>query len=665
MRMSARNGIHNAAPLWYDGPAFHNCLMFRRLAGLGPAILLALTLLLRPSAGSAETSVDPRPAVASRDPRFGIVQAIQAPDRAVAAGATWERIIFPWSRMEPRRGELAPGYFSDQQLLAQVGRGFSEVGLLIYTPDWASSDPARPHPKRVPKNLYLRWDDPDNYWGQFVGRVAARYRGLVDRWIIWNEPDLYDPSGRWFFDGSFEDYYQLLKVAYRQIKANNPDAKVILAGMAYWYDKWYNRPPYLGSLLEVAAADPSARRNDWYFDAVAVHTYGSPLNAYAQPMMIRRLLAARGIKKPIWIMESNAVPGDDPNAPVKASAYRASQDEQASYIIQSYALGIAAGVERQSIYKMIDETAEDGQFFGLVRNDGSLRPAYVAYQTAATYLADARWASYDWSGSGSPPGDAEIDALLASNQNRSWWIWPGQVNRVVIERGPLRTTVVWNASPSPVRARVPAAAASALAVTQYGQTGEVVARDGYYTLDLDPTAHNPDPTDPSIYLIGGRPWILQEPVTPLPSGVRSRIEMVWPQGWAPTTEAPFVNVTAQLLTADGTEPVPCRWEPRVFLWGSVNRGPDELLAMGTKQLVERDGIRYPVWQFNNVPVPAARAGSFITFSLTVEDVPWTQEYWVYGGPPDPPPPGPAEPGQPGPQVARPLQPESPPATSCR
>ena len=647
--------------------------MRRRFTGLGP-VLVALVLLLSPSLGAAEGfAVNPRPPVPIRDPRFGIVQAIHSPDWAVAAGASWERIIFPWSRIEPRPGAFEKGYFSDQQIEDQVARGFTEVGVIIYTPDWAAPDPKLPHPKRVPRNLYRAWDDPENYWGRFTGKLAAHYAGLVDHWVIWNEPDLYDPTGRWFFDGTFEDYYQLLKVAYQSIKTHNPRATVILAGMAYWYDKWYDRPPYLASLLEVAARDPSARRNNWYFDAVSVHTYANPLNAYTQPMQMQRILDQRGIRKPVWIMESNAVPGDDPKAPTKQpGAYRASQDEQASYVIQSYALAIAAGVERQSIYKMLDETAEDGQFFGLLRNDWSIRPAYVAYQTAATYLSGARWASYDWSGGNTPPTDEEVDAVLASIQGRSQWIWPGQVNRVVVERGNLRTTVVWNASPQRVRARVPAAARSALAVTQYGDAGELVAGDGFYTLDLDPTAHNTDPTDRSIYLIGGRPWILEEQVHPLPLAVRSRIEMVWPHNSAPTTEASHVNVTVQLLDGEGSEPVPCRWEPRVFLRGSVERGPDEVLGMGRKSIVERDGIRYPVWQFNNVPVAAARAGKFITFSAAVERMPMTHEYWVYGGPPDPPPSngsGGAAPqaqgDQAGPMRANPLQPADPPPVSCR
>ena len=89
-------------------------MRFRLLAGLGPAIL-ALTLLWAPTPGLANPpAIEPRPAVTTRDPRFGIVQAIQAPGLALGAGATWERIIFPWADMEPRPGTLLGGYFSSR-----------------------------------------------------------------------------------------------------------------------------------------------------------------------------------------------------------------------------------------------------------------------------------------------------------------------------------------------------------------------------------------------------------------------------------------------------------------------------------------------------------------------------------------------------------------------
>jgi hypothetical protein len=620
----------------------------RILAGIGAAAI-AFFLLLSPTTGTAqEFSVPARPPVASRDPRFGIVQSIQSPDLAVAAGATWERIIFPWADMEPERGKMERAQFSDAEIRAQVARGFTEVGVIIYTPVWAAPNPQKAPRNVVPRNLHKDWKDPDNYWAQFTGRLAARYKGMVDHWIIWNEPDLYGSLGGLFFDGSIEDYYQLLKVAYLSIKENNPNATVLVAGMAYWFDQWYHRNLYLSSLLDVAAGDPSARGNNWYFDAAVAHTYAHPLYSYANPVLMKRAMQARGIDKPIWIAESNAVPGDDPRTPTQAGAYRASQDEQASYVIQSYAMSIAAGVERHSIYKMIDEKDEEGRLYGLVRNDGSVRPAYVAYQVAATHFSDVRWASYSWSGSNTPPAEEEIDALLASNQNRAYWIWPGQVNRVVMERGDLRTTVVWNATPRPVRAEVQAAASHALGITQYGNSGQVVARNGVYTLDLEPTQHNVDPTDSSIYLIGGRPWILEEAVAPLPDRVRTRLQSVWPHESAPIEQAEVANVTALVLNPDESAPVPCRWEPRVLLWSSFDSGPREFMGQGTKEMVRTDSAEFPVWRFYNVAVGRARTGGPISFSVTVDGITAEAATWTYGGP---------EP--------TPIEPTYFPRTSCR
>ena len=84
---------------------------------------------------------------------------------------------------------------------------------------------------------------------------------------------------------------------------------MILGGLTYWWDKKYTQEPYpLESLLQVIERDPDRARNGSYFDAVALHVYNAPLNSYAVPLIMRQILEARGLKKPIWIDESNAVP---------------------------------------------------------------------------------------------------------------------------------------------------------------------------------------------------------------------------------------------------------------------------------------------------------------------------------------------------------------------
>ena len=80
----------------------------------------------------------------------------------------------------------------------------------------------------MPANLYLPFDDPQNYWGQFMYKLAQRYAGQINTWVIWNEPDLYSDSVPYTWDGTITDLYQLVKVASQAVKKANPDAKIVL-----------------------------------------------------------------------------------------------------------------------------------------------------------------------------------------------------------------------------------------------------------------------------------------------------------------------------------------------------------------------------------------------------------------------------------------------------
>jgi hypothetical protein len=191
-------------------------------------------------------------------------------------------------------------------------------------------------------------------------------------------------------------------------------------------------------------------------------------------------------------------------------------DEQASYVIESMALARAAGVQRYSIYKVIDEGAENGdEYWGLKRNDGTNRPSYIAYQTAVRYLQGARSATYSWAGSHAPPTVDEVSALLASNNNRYQWPWPSAVNQVVLDRGAQRVTVVWNASGDPVAYALPAIQGSAAQIVdKYGNAAPLVAQGGVYQLRLEASHNNTDPRDPTLYLVGGNPLIIVEDMPP-------------------------------------------------------------------------------------------------------------------------------------------------------
>jgi hypothetical protein len=282
-----------------------------------------------------------------------------------------------------------------------------------------------------------------------------------------------------------------------------------------------------------------------------------------------------------------------------------------------------------SIYKMVDEQPEGaGELYGLIRNDGSPRPAFAAFQTAVRYMSSPTSAVYSWDGSSDPPTEAQITSLLQSNDHQTQWIWPAAVNWVTLERGPERVIVAWNASPKLVTAHIPATAKSAMVVDKFGKdTGEVVAQNGVYNLELYPTSNNSDPRDPTAYLVGGDPRLLVEKVAPLPSAVDATIEVVWPK------DSSSANITGELLQPNSLQAVPCRWNPNVRLMAAVNGGPAVLVGSGAKRMINHESLRYPVWDFNNVDIAAGAQGKSIDFWLDVDGVATHATAWTYSAAP--------------------------------
>jgi hypothetical protein len=367
----------------------------------------------------------------------------------------------------------------DGYINGEVERGRMLAGAVLNTPGWASGDGSR---NGVPNGLYLPYDHPDNHWGQFMKLMARHYKGRVDTWIIWNEVDI--SHGQWdTWNGSLEDYVQLQKVAYKAIKAGNPDARVLPFGAAWWYD--YGDT--ITRMLDLLKADPEAAANNYYFDVANLHLYSRAADIPRIIGWYRAELAARGMQKPIWIGETNAIPYDDGVWPASKANFRATLDEQASYIVQAMATYVGLGVERVSVNRAIDGTDFDagGEPFGLLRNDGSTRPAFTAYQVVSRYFGGVREASYN--------------ADAASG-----------VTRVTMQRGGERVTVLWTMSPGGATATVDALGSQALKVNKWGEANPIQAEGGRFTIGLSPATANSNEHDRRDYVVGGEPVILVE-----------------------------------------------------------------------------------------------------------------------------------------------------------
>jgi len=467
-----------------SGSSFYCSCPILRLIG---ALLLVATLVAGPAFSSAawaeEPAADPPRLTAGADSFFGIAEAYRQPQLAGEAGVRWERVLFFWNTIQPNNaGEWLPNSeISDEQIEAEVEGGRELVGVIGNPPGWATRNGS------VPKNLELPVDDEKNYWAGFVRALAGRYAGKIDHWIIWNEPDIDpgNPGSTWA--GTEREYYLLLKNAYLAARQANPRAKIIFGGTTFWADSMYNRKLFIERVLEEAAKDPTAAANGFYFDAVALHIYNTVSYIYTTPKYYRDVLRRFGLRKPLWLTETNVVPWDDPVAGIPATHYRVTMQDQASFIIEAMALARAAGFERVAVYKMVDGLAHQKEPYGLVRDDGTPRPAFRAYQVAATYL--------------SVPG-------------RTTYEREGSIAKVTVEVGSRRTTVLWNTRTEPVRARIWPAGTRAWLIEADGRSKALPLPTDPNNLAYDipltgaPAANGIE--EIGAYVVGGKPVILVE-----------------------------------------------------------------------------------------------------------------------------------------------------------
>ncbi|MAS32624.1 MAG: hypothetical protein CL610_01375 [Anaerolineaceae bacterium] len=179
-----------------------------------------------------------------------------------------------------------------------------------------------------------------------------------------------------------EDYHRLLKSAYLAANNADPNVHIQMAGLTWWYDSERGREPYLLRLLQVINADPESRQHNGYFDGISMHIYFTTSTVWSLTGAYRHVLSQFGMAgKAIWLSEYNASPRRDPAAAIGAP-FNISLEQQADFVVQASALALAAGVDRMAVYKLYDNHFVPGQTepWGLVRADGSLRPAFGAYQ---------------------------------------------------------------------------------------------------------------------------------------------------------------------------------------------------------------------------------------------------------------------------------------------
>ena len=176
---------------------------------------------------------------------------------ARSLGATVSRSSFLWHRIEPTRGRRVWNS-TDDSINELVRVGIEPLMVVVGSPAWANGS-ADPFAVPTGWRAFRRWVTD---YRAFVVDAIRRYRGRVQYWEIWNEPN----EGYFWKPGlaNAARYAYLYRVLRRAILEGDPTAEVAVGGLAGLVESCcVSGEAFLHQLL--AAGVP--------IDNVAVHAY--------------------------------------------------------------------------------------------------------------------------------------------------------------------------------------------------------------------------------------------------------------------------------------------------------------------------------------------------------------------------------------------------------
>jgi hypothetical protein len=303
----------------------------------------------------------------------------QVLDQVPEVGASVIRIDVPWDWLE----WTAPGVegWDDEEnrrldafVDAAKQRDLQVLAVVQDTPCWASGDP-----RKVCDPAAMRYDwhtppaDPATF-ADFLTRIVTHYRGRIQYWEIWNEPNL----SHFWTNPDPVAYTRLLRAAYPAIKAADP-AATVLAGALAPVDPGDDGYPTLAFVDAMYAAGAKGS-----FDALSFHPYsiGPPLAeassastihrfSLSVPALHERMLRA-GDPRQIWLTETGWA-----TAPTRGTCVTAgltSEADQARFLAEEWRAvhewGFVAGVIWYELFDRGGHTSCDPEdHFGLYHHD--------------------------------------------------------------------------------------------------------------------------------------------------------------------------------------------------------------------------------------------------------------------------------------------------------
>jgi LysM repeat protein len=341
--------------------------------------------------------VQPGPVTRMNTPEYGVhtflwwsgENRIRDAQLAKDAGLTWAKEVFPWRSIEGAGKGIFDWSVADEVVKALNDRGLKIIARVDFQPTWSRADGANNGP-------------PDNYrdYGDFVYALASRYKGRVQAYEVWNEPNLAREWGD--RPPNAAEYVALLRVAYLRIKEADPNALVITAGLAPTGTGLPAAIPDVQYVREMYAAGAKG-----YFDVMGVHAPGYKAAPETSPDEVqnnrdlggRRFFCFRHVEDVRQVMVENGDAGkqmavlefgwtSDARAGSPYAWHAVSEETKAEYIVRAFQWARdhwspwMGAMTVLSIANSSWTQADEQYWWSMTNPDGTVRPAYDALKSA-------------------------------------------------------------------------------------------------------------------------------------------------------------------------------------------------------------------------------------------------------------------------------------------
>jgi hypothetical protein len=311
-------------------------------------------------------------------------------DEMEAAGSQWVSTSLRWSAVEATEDSYDWSSFDAKAQNAQAA-GMDLFVLFRSNPAWAATLPGGPVTDtqdlvEVTTDMAERYDCD--------GVSDAPGAPCVHTWSFYAEPDNGDlgraQTGKGYWGHNGAGYAEMLSQVAPAIHAADPEARVLIGGLAYDYFEEVGGPfvrSFLTDTLTALNMYPGGA--EAYIDAVAFHYY--PIN----PDWATIREKAAEIKGIMSRHNAGDLPLVCPEMGYWSSPdHGSSRDEQARRLVQMYVRGLSMNIQQLSWYKVFDGEEGDGDpdtTSGLLDVNGNPKPSYYAYQTMTEELALTRY----------------------------------------------------------------------------------------------------------------------------------------------------------------------------------------------------------------------------------------------------------------------------------